>query len=381
MERVAAIVLAAGLSSRLPGFKPLIDVEGRTLLERAVGACADADFGDVLVVTGHRGAEVAAAVERLPARIARNEQFARGMYSSVQAGVRALPSAVRRFFVLPVDCAFVRPETLGRLARAAEAADADVVYPVFGGGRGHPPLLSAALAPAILAGDAPGGLRGLLERDAVRSADVTVTDAGVLFDADTPADLGDARALGRASELPGDAGCAAILAAGTASPGLVAHSRAVAAVAGTIGAALNECGQHLCLRLVAAASMLHDVARSEPDHAEAGARRLESLGYPRVAEVVRRHVELGTGTDDVAREIADVRAADVDEAAVVYIADKLVLGDRVVALNERFAPRLRQLEGDPSALAAARARLAAASEVLGRVETILGRAVPAGTPE
>jgi molybdenum cofactor cytidylyltransferase len=381
MERVAAIVLAAGLSSRSPGFKPLIDVGGQTLLERAVGACRDADFGDVLVVTGHRGTEVAAAAETLSARPVHNGQFARGMYSSVQAGVRALPPAVRRFFVLPVDCAFVRPETLGRLARAAEAADADVVYPAFDGRRGHPPLLSVALVPAILADDAPGGLRGLLEREAPRAVDVAVTDAGVLFDADTAADLDAARALARENELPGDAGCLEILAAAAVSPELVAHSRTVAAVSGTISAALNACGQHLCLRLVAAASLLHDVARSEPDHAEAGARLLGSLGCPRVAEVVRRHMDLGTGAGDAAREVADGRARDIDEAAVVYLADKLVLGDRVVTLEERFAPRLEQLEGDPPALAAAHARFAAASDVLGRVEAILGRAVPAGASE
>jgi molybdenum cofactor cytidylyltransferase len=370
MERVAAIILAAGFSSRLPGFKPLLEVEGRTLLERAIGTCAEAGIADILVVTGHRGAEVAAAVEAVAAgaisvRPVHNDLYEHGMYSSVQVGVRALPPAASAFFVLPVDCAFVRPETLGRLARVAEATQADVLYPAVGDERGHPPLVSAELAPAILAGDFPGGLRGLLERSAKRPVEVAVADPGVLFDLDMPADLERALALAHANEVPGEARCAGILAQRGVPAPVIAHSRAVANVAATLASALNERGQHLCLPLTVAAAYLHDVARSEPDHAEAGAVLLESLGYPRVAAIVRTHMRLSTDANAGT-------AADIGEAEAVYLADKLVLGDRVVSLEERFGPRLRELAEDPEALSAARSRLAAASAMLRRVEALLG---------
>jgi CTP:molybdopterin cytidylyltransferase MocA len=362
MEHVAAIVLAAGFSSRLPAFKPLVEIEGRTFLERAVGAFAEVGISDVLVVTGHRGEEVAAAAGTAGARSVPNPLYEEGMYTSVRAGVAALPASTRRFFVLPVDCALVRPETVGLIARASRTAGADVLYPEHNGHRGHPPLMAAALKQEILGGEPPGGLRGLLESHAPRAASVAVPDPGVLFDADTPNDLQRARDLAGANALPSEARCAQILAERQVPHAVAAHSRAVAAVALALAAALNERGQYLCLQLLTAAALLHDVARDEPDHADAGAALVDSLGYSRVAAVVRRHMDLGTGDSE-----------DVDEAGVLYLADKLVLGARAVSLEERFAPRLREFSGDPAALAAARARLAAAESVRSRVEEVLGR--------
>ena len=361
MDQVAAIVLAAGFSSRLPAFKPLVELDGCTFLERAVRAFSDVDITSVLVVTGHRGAEVALASEALAARPVHNERYAQGMYASVQAGVAALPSEVSRFFVLPVDCALVLPETIGRLTRAAWETDADVVYPEAGGTRGHPPLVDAKLRAEILGQEPPGGLRALLQTHAERSLCVRVTDPGVLFDADTAADLSQALPLARAADLPGESLCSAILKERGVPARVVAHSRAVRAVAGGLAKALNERGWHLCLPLVAAAALLHDVARGEPSHAEAGAALLTSLGYPRVAAVVRSHMDLGQS------------GGDVGEAEVVYLADKLVLDDRVVSLEERFSRRAHELAGDAQALTAAHARRTAAFAVRRRVEQVLGR--------
>ncbi len=365
MEELAAIVLAAGYSSRMGSFKPLLEIEGKTLLQRAVGALRDAAVDEICVVTGHNGDVVEEAVTRLEARAVANPRYHQGMYSSVQAGVAALPSGADRFFLLPVDCALVRPETIGRLARAGAALDVDVVHPARGDAIGHPPLLSAALRDEILASEPRGGLRSLLAEHAERTARVDVDDPGVTFDADTAGDLDRARALARDIRLPGEDRCLAILGERDAPVELVRHSRSVAAVAAALTVALNERGQHLCLPLVAAAALLHDVARGEPDHAEAGAALLAAMGYPRVAAIVRRHVD--PDSDAV---------SDVDEAEVVYLADKLVLGERIVAPEERFAPRLRELSRDPVALAAARARLDVALAVRRRVEEALGHRLP-----
>ena len=97
----------------------------------------------------------------------------------------------------------------------------------------------------------------------------------------------------------------------------VAHSRAVAAVAAALAAALNARGQHLCEPLVLAGGLLHDIARAQPRHPDAGADLLEGLGYPRAAGVVRLHMELagGAGADasrgacPVARTVAVRRSS------------------------------------------------------------------------
>ena len=165
MERLAAIVLAAGRSSRMGALKPLTDVNGRTVLERAVGAFTQAGVDDVVVVAGHRRDEVAAGATAAGARVVTNPAYDQGMYSSLRVGVQALDLAVTRFFVLPADIPLVRPETIGRLirqGRIARGGAAEVVYPLWDGAEGHPPLLSGALRAEIRAADPPEGLRELL---------------------------------------------------------------------------------------------------------------------------------------------------------------------------------------------------------------------------
>lgn len=377
MEHLAAIVLAAGRSSRMRELKPLLEVGASTLLERAVGAFTAVGIDEVVVVTGHRGDEVAPVAARVGAVPVPNLRFDDGMYSSVQAGVAALAAGVTRFFLLPADVPLVRPETVGRLARAAGSpagpaagqstaggvAGPAVVFPAFRESTGHPPLISAALRDEILGGRPAGGLRELLMRHSASSLLLEVDDPGVLLDADTQDDLARLRERAAGEDLPDEARCLELLREHGTPEEVVSHSRAVAAVAAALAAALNERGRHLCEPLVAAGALLHDVARDQPRHAEAGAEVLGRLGYPRVAAVVRRHMGLDDADDDVG------------EAQVVYLADKLVQGDQLVGLDARFAARLGRFARYPAALAGATARRDEAEKLLRQVESVLERPV------
>ena len=374
MERLAAIVLAAGRSSRMGALKPLADVDGRTLLERAVGAFTQAGVDDVVVVAGHRRDEVAAVATAAGARVVTNPAYDQGMYSSLRVGVQSLDLAVTRFFVLPADVPLVRPETIGRLirqGRVARGGAAEVVYPLWDGAEGHPPLLSGALRAEIRAADPPEGLRELLLAHAAASAVVRVDDPGVLLDADTPEDLARMRDLAAGEGLPDVPRCLRLLAGQRVPRVRIGHSLVVTAVATALTTALNERRQHLVAPLVTAGALLHDIAREQPRHADAGADLLERLHYRRVAAVVRPHVRLGDRAGD-----------EPDEAQVVYLADKLVQGTRVVGLDARFAVRLERFADDPEARAVVHERKEEAARVLRRVERILGAPVdevlPAG---
>jgi molybdenum cofactor cytidylyltransferase len=363
MGGLSAIVLAAGYSSRMGELKPLADLGGRTLLARAVAVFTSIGVDDVVVVTGHRGDEVAAAAEELGARPCLNSRFDSGMYTSVQAGAAAVGEG-RRFFLLPVDCPLVRPETAGRLARAGARASASVVLPVTGGIPGHPPLLAPGLRAEILASEPAGGLRELLTLRQRLVLRVDVDDPGALYDADTAGDLEHLRGLATAEQLPSEQRCLELLREAGLTAGRIAHCEAVAAVAAALTAALNERDQCLCAPLVVVAALLHDVARAEPRHGDAGAALLERLGYARVARIVRRHMRLGEALGD-----------DLDETQVVFLADKLVQDDRIVGLDARFAVRFARWAGDDAALEGVRERLEEARLVQARVEAVLGRAL------
>ena len=112
--RVAAgaVILAAGLSSRFGGRpKALAELGGRSLLRGAAYKCRLVGVDRVTVVTGHHKTEVEEAAEALGLTTVHNPDFRQGMFSSIQAGVRAM-AGLEAFFVWPVEGARTRPHTL-----------------------------------------------------------------------------------------------------------------------------------------------------------------------------------------------------------------------------------------------------------------------------
>jgi molybdenum cofactor cytidylyltransferase len=376
---LAALVLAGGYSARMQGFKPLLPFAGATVLERSVGTFLEAGVERVSVVVGHRGEELLPIVERLRVRAVVNPAFDEGMFSSVVAGVGSLPPEVGACFILPADMPAVRSRTVSSLARAWRRTDAPVLYPTFRGEQGHPPLVSRRLFPDVLGATGEGGLRHVLAGSEPQAYRVEVLDEGVVLDLDTPADYDAAcRELGDRT-VPSTGECLALLAQLGAPEHLVRHGRAVADLAGRIGAGLLRAGERLDLPLLRAAALLHDVAKGTPDHTRVGALRLARLGFPRVAAVVAAHTDL---------PVEELRR--LSEAAVLYLADKLTQGDHPVSLAERFrlaAAKLGKLgdsggaagpafRGAPRDSAEAREamarRLRDACAVAARVESVLG---------
>ena len=132
--------------------------------------------------------------------------------------------------------------------------------------------------------------------------------------------LNEPNAVGMVPETPLTPGLADLLLT-VASPGaqIEAHCRAVEREARRIAEALPLA---LDVDLLSAAALLHDVARAEPEHAKTAARFLRELGYDDAAYIVSQH--------------HDHDSAILNEGAILYLADKCVLEDRVVPLAERF---------------------------------------------
>lgn len=186
------IVLAAGFSSRMSGFKPLLPIGGQPAIVRAVCSLLEADVDCVRVVVGHRAPELLPVLRHLPVVVVENPHHASGMFSSVAAGVRSYgKDEVQGFFMLPADIPLVSPQTVRKVASALTPSTL-VVYPVYKGKRGHPPLISSSLSEMVLGWNAAGGMRMLLrqvEEDAPeRITCVPVDDPAVLLDMDTPKD-------------------------------------------------------------------------------------------------------------------------------------------------------------------------------------------------
>ncbi len=362
---IAAIVLAAGFSQRMGEFKPLLPLGGETVLERCVALFRTAGVDDIRVVTGHRAAELEPLLARLGVRNVVNARYREGMFSSVAAGLATIEKDVEAFFVLPADIPLVRPATVRRLLNGFDPSKHDAVYPVFRGERGHPPLIAGRLAEDIASWHGGGGLKAALAELASASLEVDVADGNILLDMDSPDDYRLLQEKALRLEIPTPEECRALLEGvlGVAEP-VIRHGKAVADIALRLGKALNQAGCDLNIPLLEAAALLHDLAKGKPDHPRLGAEILVEQGFSTVARPVATHMDITVN-----------EAGKIGVAEVVYLADKLVQGDRQISLAERFRPKIERYAGDPALLAAVNRRLETAMIVKKVIEDKLGKSV------
>jgi CTP:molybdopterin cytidylyltransferase MocA len=361
-ESTAAIVLAAGFSERMGDFKPLLTLGGMTVLERAVRLFQTAGVGRVHVVVGHRADELMPLIAHAGARSVVNRRFAQGMFSSVAAGVSSLEADTERFFLLPADIPLVRPATLRDLLEAFPSGRQAICHPIFGGRRGHPPLIGADHIPRILVWGGEGGLAALLTRLEPHAVDVAVVDEYIHQDLDRPEDFRRMAARVRHRHVFSPAECEALLCDRLhVPPSVAAHGRAVADMAVRIGEALNLAGYSLDIGLIRAAALVHDMARGKRDHARIAAEMLRELDMPLMADTVASHMDLAACGEQ-----------RIEEAAVVFLADKLIQEERYVGLAERFRSRAEDTHAGVEAAAAARRRRESAARIAERVQSVIG---------
>ena len=352
---LAALILAAS-ASRMESNPALLPMDNERVISRIVRGFRQAGIERIGVVIGHEAAEIEPVLRKLGVEVISNPEHERGMYSSIQCGIASLAPEVEACFVLPASIPLVRPATIVALAARFAAEQAPITYPRFSGQRGHPPLLSRFLFAEILAGKGDGGLRALLTNHQGAASDVNVLDEGIMLEMDSPDAYAQLAKLALRRHLPTPAECEAILATRPTSESLRRHGRAVTAVARTIANRLLARGVAIDLNLVLAASLLHDIAKGQPGRAETGAALVEGLGYPVVANVIRQHISMTFDSNTP------------NEAAVVFLADKLVNQDRRVSLEERYRPTFERFRDQPDALQGATRRYEAARAILAVVE-------------
>jgi molybdenum cofactor cytidylyltransferase len=200
-----AVVLAAGASSRMGEAKALLDFHGRPCLELVLASCAEGGLRRVIVVTAPAADAVRARATHpaLAVIAAVNPTPERGMLSSLQAGLRALPAGASAFLIFPVDFPLSPGREVRRLldAFAARGADQRIFIPSHGRRRGHPVLVDAALAPELLALPPEATARALMTGHASEIVYTEAADDRVLMDMDTPDDY--RRCLARYLAEPG----------------------------------------------------------------------------------------------------------------------------------------------------------------------------------
>ena len=192
--RIAAVILAAGLSSRMGSNKLLAEWRGKPLLRWAVEAALMSDAKPAIVVTGHESAKVEAALRGLEVRMVRNADYAKGLSASLKAGIRAVPQNCDGALVLLGDMPEINAPLLDRMIAGFSPADGRAIcVAVHEQRRGNPVLFARRFFAEIenLAGDV--GAKDLVSQHEDLVCEFEAGGA-VLRDIDTPDALAELRA-------------------------------------------------------------------------------------------------------------------------------------------------------------------------------------------
>jgi molybdenum cofactor cytidylyltransferase len=185
---VAAIVLAAGKSSRMAPYNKLLiaDRSGKPMVCRVVDNVLSSGARPIVVVTGHRAEDVRAALDARPVAFVQADEYARGLSASLKAGVAALPDDAAAALVCLGDMPLVTGRMLDRLIEAWDPDEGRaIVVPTHQGRLGNPMLWSRRYFAEMLDLEGDAGARSLLRRHEENVVEIEIGDDAVLRDFDT----------------------------------------------------------------------------------------------------------------------------------------------------------------------------------------------------
>ena len=195
LPRIAAIVLAAGLSSRMGSNKLLAEVGGKPLIHHAVEAALGSAAAPVVVVTGNSADQLRRALAPLAPRFVDNPDFSKGLSASLKCGLRSLPDDIDGAVVLLGDMPGVTSALIDKLIASFDPSeDRAICVATRHGKRGNPVLWARRFFPEMLTIEGDVGARQLIGQNAELVCEVEAGDDAPLTDIDTPEALSAYRA-------------------------------------------------------------------------------------------------------------------------------------------------------------------------------------------
>lgn len=300
--RLKGLIAAAGKSSRMDGFKPLMELNGFPMIRMTVQSFKNAGIKDITVVTGCRHPEMETVLLPLGVQVVENPAYGEtDMFASVRLGLSHIlegekPDAV---FFLPGDIPLVSPKSMGRMKRGVwEAAEnTEALLPVAEGQAAHPPVILAGGLETVLRYGGEGGLRGAFGR--MRTEQVALSgDRGALADADYRKDFESlARYAKRHRGVSGRISEELYGEAGIPDPAK-RYGRAVGELVGWMAECLTDAGACLDIELCRSGGYFYGLS----GHGQGIGDFLRGRGYEALAEIAGGNKGVGRLPETICEE-------------------------------------------------------------------------------
>lgn len=185
MTGIWAIILAAGESKRMGSLKMLLPWLGKTIIEQVVENVLSSDVSGSVVVLGAGSDKIGSVTSRFNVVHCLNEDYQKGMLSSVKCGLNALPDDCMAVLVMPGDQPMIGAGEINRVIAAWMESGKGIVMPAYRGRRGHPLLIACSYRDEVMDLPEDEGLRVLAARHPGDVFEAVTEDPSVLRDIDT----------------------------------------------------------------------------------------------------------------------------------------------------------------------------------------------------
>ena len=184
--QIGALIVAAGMSSRMGQFKPMLNIGSISVAQRVIATLSQSGVSKIVMVTGYNATILERHLSGNGIIFLRNDHYeTTQMFDSVKIGLRYLLDKCDKVLFTPVDV----PLFTSRTVKTILDSGAPLACPMCEGRQGHPILIDNALIPEILNDCGEMGLKGAMDRCSVPLRRIDVDDPGTIHDADTPEDF------------------------------------------------------------------------------------------------------------------------------------------------------------------------------------------------
>ena len=184
--QIGALIVAAGMSSRMGDFKPMLNIGSISVAQRVIATLTQAGVSKIVMVTGYNATTLERHLSGNGIIFLRNDHYeTTQMFDSVKIGLDYLKDKCDNILFTPVDV----PLFTARTVKTILDSGAPLAAPMCEGKQGHPILIANELIPEILNDCGEMGLKGAMDRCSVPLLRINVEDPGTIHDADTPEDF------------------------------------------------------------------------------------------------------------------------------------------------------------------------------------------------
>ena len=196
--KTGAVIAAAGMSSRMKAFKPMLPLGNSTIIETEISSFNSAGVREIVVVTGNNSEMLKKHIMSGGVTCIFNDRYrTTDMFCSAKIGLNYIKDRCDRVFFLPVDVPLFSKESLSFMQEYMNGSKCKILSPIHEGILGHPILIDNSAIQDLLDYEGNGGLKGAVDSFNGLKETIQIDDFGMTIDADYPEDYEKLKALNK----------------------------------------------------------------------------------------------------------------------------------------------------------------------------------------